>query len=88
MAHDAPALAGYQCGNGRQMGCLTDDIRVRIHSCEKGMQCKTVDKNTVFITPIITRTPLGQEMPEIGIGGGGGDLTGRPDLEIGELLRL
>jgi hypothetical protein len=88
MAHDAPVLAGYQCGNSHQVGCLTNDTKARIHSCEKGMQCETIDDNTIFITPIITRTKLGEEMEEIGIGGGAGDLTRRPELDLGNALVL
>ena len=82
MAHDSSVLAGYQCGNGPQVGCLTDDIKVRIHSCEKGMQCKTINNDTVFITPIITRYDSGEEVEEVGIGGGGGDLTNGLELEL------
>lgn len=82
LTHDGPVLAGYQCGNTPQVGCLTSDINVRIHSCEKGMQCKTIDEKTVWIRPIITRTKSGLEIGEIGAGGGGGDLTRRPELEL------
>jgi DNA cross-link repair 1C protein len=92
--HEGPVLAGYQCGNTPQVGCLTSDTNVRIHSCENGMRCKAITDNTVWIRPIVTRTALGGEMAEAGVGGGGGDLTQRPELEfdsdavIGQLLAM
>jgi DNA cross-link repair 1C protein len=81
IAHEGPALTGYKCGNTPQSGCLTHDQSVRIHSCEKGMGCSAINEKTVWIHPIITRAS-GYEMGEIGIGGGGGDLTQRPELEL------
>lgn len=81
-AHEGPVLAGYQCGNTPQVGCLTDDINVRIHSCEKGMHCQAINEKTVWIRPIVTRTRAGVEIGEMGVGGGGGDLTRRPELEL------
>lgn len=59
-------------------------MNVRIHSCEKGMQCDFIKNHNevVWIRPIITRTKLGAEIAEIGIGGGGGDLTQSPELEL------
>ena len=65
-----------------QEGYLTDDPRVRLHSCEKGMHCSTINENTIWIKPIVTRTK-GGEMAEMGVGGGGGDLARRPELELG-----
>jgi hypothetical protein len=79
---EGPVLAGYQCGNTPQLGCLTRDTNVRIHSCEKGMRCDAITDNTVWIRPIVTRTKLGVEIAEVGVGGGGGDLTQRPELEF------
>jgi DNA cross-link repair 1C protein len=75
-------LAGYQCGNTPQEGCLTRSTNVRIHSCEKGMRCDAINDKTVWIRPIVTRTELGEEIAEVGVGGGGGDLTQRPELEF------
>jgi hypothetical protein len=80
-------LAGYICGNTPQEGCLTDDQTVRLHSCEKGMHCPTTDKKTVWIKPIITRTKHG-EIAEVGVGGGGGDLAQRPELEVDSDLAI
>lgn len=79
---EAPALAGFQCGNSSQVGCLTHDTNSRLHSCEKGMRCDKITHNTVWIRPIVTRTKLGVEIAEAGVGGGGGDLTQRPELEF------
>jgi hypothetical protein len=45
------------------------------------MHCDTVNQKTVRIVPIITRTEHG-EVAEIGVGGGGGDLTRRLELEV------
>lgn len=46
------------------------------------MRCKAIDQNTVWIQPIIRRTKSGEEVAEIGIGGGGGDLSRRPELDL------
>src|ERR1700710_2015423 len=48
LTHEGPVLAGYQCGNTPQIGCLTNDINVRIHSCEKGMHCEAINEKTVW----------------------------------------
>ena len=45
------------------------------------MHCDKVNEKTVWIRPIIARTQHG-EMAEIGVGGGGGDLTRRPELDL------
>lgn len=81
LSHDGPALAGFKCGNTPQLGCLTDDpnLDVRIHSCEKGLHCNKINAKTVWIRPIIARTREG-EMAEVGVGGGGGDLSRHVDL--------
>jgi hypothetical protein len=81
LAHEGPALTGYKCGNTLQAGCLTNDPNVRIHSCEKGLHCDKLNEKTVWIRPIVTRTAKG-EMAEVGVGGGGGDLTRRLEIEL------
>jgi DNA cross-link repair 1C protein len=86
LAHEGPALVGYICGNAPQKGCLTSNTEVRLHSCENGMQCEKIDKNTVWIRPIIARTKDGVELAEIGVGGGGGDLTRGPEMELDEFV--
>ena len=75
-------MVGYQYGNTRQEGCLTRSTNVRIHSCEKGMRCEAVTDKIVWIRPIVMRTELGVEISEVGVGGGGGDLAQRPELEF------
>lgn len=84
LAHEGPVLTGYTCGNTPIPGCLTDDHTVRLHSCEKGL-CQSIDennKNIVWIRPIVTRTKDGAEMAEVGVGGGGEDLSRHPELEL------
>ncbi len=85
---DAPALCGFRNGNHIQPGCLTSQEDVRIHSCERGMGCSVLDrdKNTkiVHIIPIITRAN-GEDIMELGAGGGKGDLDQKEELESGEM---
>ena len=73
--HEGPALFGYKNGNHFQKGCLTEDRTVRLHSCEHGTGCPALSSpTTVYITPIMNRDESGEILPEIGAGGGGGDL--------------
>jgi hypothetical protein len=70
------------CGNTYHPGCLTRDETVRLHSCEKGNYCSTVKNSpVVWIQPIITRLPSGQDVAEVGVGGGGDDLEREPELD-------
>jgi hypothetical protein len=62
LGHEGPVFTGYACGNIPQLGCLTNNPNVRIHSCEKGMDCPAVDQSVVWIRPIITRTKSGEEV--------------------------
>lgn len=77
LSPEAPALVGFPCGNWFHPGCLTRDPNARIHSCEKGSGCPTMQKaateNVVWITPIVAHQNEG-DMVEVGIGGGAGDL--------------
>ncbi|KAK4200835.1 beta-lactamase-like protein [Triangularia verruculosa] len=95
LAPEAPALVGFMCGNTYHSGCLTLDEDVRLHSCEKGNYCPTIKNNlssVVWIQPIITRLPNGQDIAELGVGGGGEDLEREVELDyllpedIGSLL--
>lgn len=83
LSSEAPVLAGYKCGNTDQPGILTDDPAVRLHSCEKGTACPFHDgkKEVIWIQPIVCRRGS-MEVAEVGIGGGGGDLTQKPELEL------
>ena len=82
LAPEAPGLVGFMCGNTRHEGCLTTDESVRLHSCEKGNYCPTVQNApVVWIQPIITHLPNGQDVAEMGIGGGGDDLERDAELD-------
>ncbi|KAJ4392811.1 hypothetical protein N0V85_006822 [Neurospora sp. IMI 360204] len=75
LSPEAPALVGFMRGNSYHPGCLTLDENVRLHSCEKGNYCKTVRENPIVqIHPVLTHLHNGEDLPELGIGGGGDDL--------------
>ncbi|OIW24411.1 hypothetical protein CONLIGDRAFT_691706 [Coniochaeta ligniaria NRRL 30616] len=83
MSPEAPGLVGFMCGNTHHAGCLTLDETVRLHSCEKGNYCSTVQKGPVVrIQPIIAHLPNGQDLAEIGVGGGGDDLERDAELDF------
>lgn len=80
---EGSALFGFQCGNRLQSGCLTDDPNVRLHSCEYDTGCPALDQGkVVYITPIIARSANGEVVPELGAGGGAGDLVQGHELEL------
>ncbi|KZF22039.1 hypothetical protein L228DRAFT_283232 [Xylona heveae TC161] len=82
---EAFALAGFKCGNRHHPGCLTSDPTVRLHGCERGMACSTVmSSDVVHIIPIISRLGNGLELPEVGAGGGQGDLLQVHELELSD----
>ena len=82
-ASETAALCGFDLGHRFVRGCLSDDESCRIHSCEPGVSCKAArSPNTVYITPIVNRTPDGTEIPEVGAGGGAGDLYQVHELEL------
>ncbi|KAJ5326577.1 DNA repair metallo-beta-lactamase [Penicillium brevicompactum] len=81
--HEAPALCGFELGNVVVDGCLSNEESSRIHSCEPGASCSaTGGAKTVYITPIVNRTSSGTEVPEVGAGGGIGDLYQTHELEL------
>ena len=91
---EGSALCGFKCANRYQPGCLTDNPNVRLHSCERGTVCSALEASkVVWITPIIARTSQGS-VPELGAGGGGGDLMQAHELmlddfkAVDELLKL
>lgn len=91
---EAPALCGFKIGNTAQPGIITTDHSVRLHSCELGTGCPVLEADEtselVHIKPIISRH-AGQEISEMGLGGGQGDLDQRHELDLIEkhnLLRL
>ncbi|KAI9367456.1 hypothetical protein BJX61DRAFT_304200 [Aspergillus egyptiacus] len=82
-AAEVPSLCGFELGNRIVPGFLSEDERSRIHSCEPGVHCSVVSsKKTVYITPIVSRTRNGSEVPELGAGGGLGDLYQSHELEL------
>ncbi|KNG82339.1 DNA repair protein [Aspergillus nomiae NRRL 13137] len=86
---EASALCGFELGNRFVPGCLSEDEECRIHGCEPGVQCSVMSsKKSVYIIPIVSRTNDGSEIPEIGAGGGGGDLYQIHELEIPNELAL
>ncbi|KAJ5697319.1 hypothetical protein N7488_011003 [Penicillium malachiteum] len=81
--NESPALCGFRLGNDAVTGCLSKDESSRIHSCEPGVSCKAArSSDTVYITPIVNRTLDGTEIPEVGAGGGAGDLYQMHELEL------
>ncbi|RYP93099.1 hypothetical protein DL770_000756 [Monosporascus sp. CRB-9-2] len=95
LAKEAPYLVGFTRGNSHQEGCLTRNEDARIHSCEKGTGCSVManirNKPVVWIKPIVAHLKDGQDMVEVGIGGGGDDLvekSDQQDLTPGEIKRL
>lgn len=62
---------------------MSENESSRIHSCEPGVSCNIAqDPKTIYITPIVNRTIDGVEIPEVGAGGGGGDLYQVHELEL------
>lgn len=83
LAPEAAALTGFSCGNGFRNGILTRDENVRLHSCEKGTRCATMrGGGIVFITPIVAHLTQNEDMVEVGIGGGAGDLEQKDELTL------
>ncbi|CAI7632985.1 unnamed protein product [Penicillium pancosmium] len=86
---EAPALCGYDLGNKFIAGCLSGDQSGRVHSCEPGVSCPVArGSKTVYITPIVNRTSDGGEIPEVGAGGGLGDLYQVHELELPDKAAL
>ena len=85
-SYEGSALFGFPLGHRDQIGCLTSDPDVRLHSCERGSNCPTLEKDdVVYITPIISRSATGQVVPEVGAGGGARDLDQSHDLRLDNL---
>ena len=85
-SYEGSALFGFPFGHRDQIGCLTNDPDVRLHSCERGSNCPTLEKaDVVYITPIISRSSTGQVVPEAGAGGGARDLDQSHDIRLDNL---
>lgn len=88
---EGPGLCGFELGNGFVPGCLSDDEKCRIHSCEPGTPCaamKSESDKTVYVCPIINRMMDGVEVLEEGAGGGRGDLYQLHELELPDLSAM
>lgn len=87
--NEISALCGFEFGNRSVPGCLTDDENSRIHSCECDLPCSIArSEKTVYIEPIVGRLQDGSQLPEIGIGGGAGDLYQVHELELPDQASL
>lgn len=83
---EAAWLNGFTCGNSRHPGCLTSDINVQIHACEKGNTCAIASNpDVVTILPVVAHLPEGEYIAEMGVGGGGNDLERH--AEVGYLTK-
>lgn len=88
-ASEASALCGYELGNEFVPGCLSEDETCRLHSCESDLPCPGVRSGeTVYIEPIVSRLQDGSQLPEVGIGGGAGDLYQTHELELPDQTAL
>lgn len=82
-SHEASSLCGFDLGNRFVPGCLSNDEKSRVHSCEPGTPCTAIKSSkTVYIFPIINRLKDGTEIAEEGAGGGAGDLYQAHELEL------
>ncbi|CAK1356677.1 unnamed protein product [Cercospora beticola] len=79
-APEAYKLIRTRVGNEEREACLSTRYQ-RLHSCERGTGCTVFNNDFVRITPIVSRHN-GQEMAELGAGGGQGDLNQQHELEI------
>lgn len=89
VASEASALCGYELGNRFVPGCLSEDETCRLHSCESDLPCPGVTSGgAVYIEPIVSRLQDGSQLPEVGIGGGAGDLYQTHELELPDQTAL
>ncbi|KAI5303044.1 hypothetical protein KEM56_000093 [Ascosphaera pollenicola] len=84
-ASEGAALCGFNLGNERASGCLSNDESQasRIHSCDP--PCPQLSsKKFVILKPIVNRVDNGTELPEVGLGGGQDDIFKTHELELSE----
>lgn len=82
-ANNGATLCGFQCGSRHQPGRFTSDPKVRIHSCDPGINCVGLQSaEVVWITPIIALSSDGASILETGPIGGEGDLVQAHELEL------
>lgn len=88
-SQEASSLCGFDLGNRFIPGCLGNDERSRVHSCEPGTPCTAIKSNkAVYIYPLVNRLKDGTEIIEEGAGGGAGDLYQSHELELPDLSAL
>lgn len=81
--NETSSLCGFNLGNNFIPGCISTGEDSRVHSCEPGAPCSMIKSDkTVYIFPIVNRMKDGSEVPEVGAGGGGGDLYQVHELEL------
>ena len=77
------ALFGFPLANRRQIGCLTRDYNVRLHSCELGTGCPALHhEHVVYIRPIISRSASMGILPEMAVAKGAEELLQVPQLDL------
>ena len=85
ITQEGAALCGFKFGNRVQDGCLTNNVNVKIHSCERGIGCTALNNpHVVSIVPIIARADDGSNLEELGVGGGSRDLLQSHELDLGD----
>ncbi|CEJ54098.1 hypothetical protein PMG11_00421 [Penicillium brasilianum] len=89
---ESAAYNGFQLGNDIIPGCLTSDMcNARIHLCMPPCPIAS-ESETVYIKPFLGREENGFEVPDMGEGGGSGDVYMRqelvfpPDLRFSDLM--
>lgn len=84
---EAASLCGFRIGNASQPGIFTTDSKVRLHSCEKGLDCPILEAQSigkvVHIIPIVSRH-ANMDIEEVGAGGGKGDLSQLHALDLSD----
>lgn len=89
ICYEGSALYGFEFGNNFHAGCLTSEKTVRLHSCQHDMGCSALDASKiVYIRPIISRSVGGLALPEVGAGGGHGDLNRLHELELNDVTAV
>lgn len=90
--HEAPVLCGVKVGNHTRRGIVTENAGVTLHCCELGTGCPVMghdgsQANVIQIRPIISRHH-GKEIPEVGAGGGQGDLNQLHEIDLSDQAAL
>ncbi|KAJ5363913.1 uncharacterized protein N7496_009626 [Penicillium cataractarum] len=85
---ESAAYNGFELGNKIIPGCLTSDMcNARIHLCVPPCPI-ACESSTVYIKPFLGREEDGFEVPDMGEGGGSGDVYLRQELVLPPDLRF